>query len=254
MDVTANNIANVNTVGYKSERRRFASMLSPDRPRRLRPAGRRPRRHQPDPGRPRRGAAGHPEPAHAGLAADDRPVERPRRSRATATSSSRQTTPAGGAPTDTEFTRAGNFTVDVNGDLVTPGRRVRARLEHGRGRTAPDLQRRPRRDQHPGRRAVGRRSAPTASSPTTNAAGQQIAGQIAIAKFPNPGGLTRLSDNLLRRLAELGHVRPDQPEQRRNPDRGHRELGRPRHERPRRESSRARSRCRTSTSRRSSPR
>ena len=28
MDVTANNIANVNTVGYKSERASFASMLS----------------------------------------------------------------------------------------------------------------------------------------------------------------------------------------------------------------------------------
>jgi flagellar hook protein FlgE len=30
----------------------------------------------------------------------------------------------------------------------------------------------------------------------TNAGGQQIAGQIAVAKFPNPGGLQRLSDNL----------------------------------------------------------
>ena len=30
----------------------------------------------------------------------------------------------------------------------------------------------------------------------TNAAGQQTAGQLAVAKFPNPGGLQRLSDNL----------------------------------------------------------
>ena len=78
MDVTANNIANVNTVGYKSERASFASMLSQN----VRGAS------APQAGglggiNPTQvglgvGAAGHPEPAHAGLAADDGPVERPR--------------------------------------------------------------------------------------------------------------------------------------------------------------------------------
>ena len=43
---------------------------------------------------------------------------------------------------------------------------------------------------------------------------QQIAGQIALAKFPNPAGLSRVWRTTSRRLAELRHLRPDRPDRR----------------------------------------
>ena len=252
MDVTANNIANVNTVGYKSERASFASMLSQT----VRGAS------GPQAGglggiNPTQvglgvGAAGHPEPAHAGLAADDGPVERPgdpgrrllRR-----------------LPDEAGRRRADRHRVHARRQLHGrrerrprhPGRRVRARLEHGRGRTAPDVQRRPRCDQHPGRRAVGRdrrrrrrhlhqRGGPADRRPDRD------------RQVPEPGRPDAPLGQPVRRLAELGRVRSDQL----------RTTAQPRPRAPRAgaapartaaaESSRARSRCRTSTSRRSSPR
>ncbi len=50
MDVIGNNIANVNTVGYKSGRVNFQDILSQTVPRRDRPQ-RRSRQHQPGPDR-----------------------------------------------------------------------------------------------------------------------------------------------------------------------------------------------------------
>ena len=252
MDVTANNIANVNTVGYKSERASFASMLSQT----VRGAS-----------GPQAGGLGGINPTQVGLGVALQGIQ------SLLTQGSLQTTgqwndlaiqgdgyfvvsqtkPAGGAPTDTEFTRAGNFTVDVNGDLVTQG----------------------------GEYVLGSSMAAAGPPPTFNADLGAInipvdAQSVAIGadgvvtydqrgrpadrrpdrdrQVPEPGRPDAPLGQPVRRLAELGRVRSDQPEQRRNPDRGHRELGRPRRERPRRESSRARSRCRTSTSRRSSPR
>ena len=196
MDVTANNIANVNTVGYKTERASFASMLSQNVRGASAPQAGGARRPQPDPGRPRRRAAGRAEPAHAGLAADDRSVERPgdpgRRLL------HRVADPPDRRCPDRHRVHACRqlHASTSNGDLVTAGRPVRARLEPRLGRPAADLQRRPRPDQHPGRRTSRSRSARTASSPTRTPPGQQTAGQLAVAKFPNPGGLQRLSDNL----------------------------------------------------------
>ena len=120
MDVTANNIANVNTVGYKTERASFASMLSQN----VRGAS-----------APQTGGLGGLNPTQVGLGVALQGVQ------SLLTQGSLQTTgqwndlaiqgdgyfvvshtrPTGGAPTDTGFTRAGNFTVDVNGDLVTQG-------------------------------------------------------------------------------------------------------------------------------------
>ena len=79
------------------------------------------------------------------------------------------------------------------------------------------------------------------------AGAQQIAGRLALAKFPNPAGLTRLGDNLWTVVAELRRLRPDERQQHRGSDRGRRTVGLPGHQRPRHRSSPARSRCRTST-------
>ena len=56
LDVTANNIANVNTVGYKSQRVAFESMMSQTMRGASAPHAGHHRRLRPDPGRPRRDA------------------------------------------------------------------------------------------------------------------------------------------------------------------------------------------------------
>ena len=68
----------------------------------------------------------------------------------------------------------------------------------------------------------------------TNAAGQQIAGQIAIAKFPNPGGLTRLSDNLYGVSPNSGVFDPTNQNNGATPTAGTASWGGPGAERPRR--------------------
>ena len=164
MDVTANNIANVNTVGYKSERASFASMLSQT----VRGAS-----------GPQASGLGGINPTQVGLGVALQGIQ------SLLTQGSLQTTgqwndlaiqgdgyfvvsqtkPAGGAPTDTEFTRAGNFTVDVNGDLVTQGGEYV--LGSSMAAAGP-----PRRSTPTSVRSTSRstrsrsRSAPTASSPT----------------------------------------------------------------------------------------
>ena len=117
LDVTANDIANVNTVGYKAERTSFKDALSPAPARRER-------------ARPRRSAARTRAQVGLGvqlngidnlMAVGRHPVDRATRStarsRATASSGSRTIRPAFG---NILYTRAGNFTRDANGDLVTP--------------------------------------------------------------------------------------------------------------------------------------
>ena len=61
LDVTGNNIANANTIGFKASTTVFQDTLSQMLHRRRR-RQRRPRRHQPDPGRPRRPARRHHAP------------------------------------------------------------------------------------------------------------------------------------------------------------------------------------------------
>jgi flagellar hook protein FlgE len=194
MDVTANNIANVNTVGYKSERASFASMLSQT----VRGAS-----------GPQAGGLGGINPTQVGLGVALQGIQ------SLLTQGSLQTTgqwndlaiqgdgyfvvsqtkPAGGAPTDTEFTRAGNFTVDVNGDLVTQGGEYVLGSSMAAAGPPPTFN-----------ADLGAINIPVSAQSVaigadgvvsyTTAAGQQVAGQIAIAKFPNPSGLSRLSDNL----------------------------------------------------------
>jgi flagellar hook protein FlgE len=195
MDVTANNIANVNTVAYKSERATFASMLSQT----VRGAS-----------SPQAGGLGGTNPTQVGLGVALQGIQ------SLLTQGSLQTTgqwndlaiqgdgyfvvsgqkPTGGAPTDTEFTRAGNFTTDVNGDLVTQDGHYVLGSSLASAGPPPTFN-----------ADLGAINIPvTAQSVAigndgvvsyTDATGaQQIAGQVQVAKFTNPGGLTHLSNNL----------------------------------------------------------
>ena len=77
MDVVGNNIANVNTVGYKSSSVVFEDTLSQMMRAAAAPNGRRRRRRQPRPGRPRRPARRHQHELRPGLGAEHRPRHRP---------------------------------------------------------------------------------------------------------------------------------------------------------------------------------
>ena len=75
LDVTGNNIANVNTVGFKSSQATFEDTLSQVMRNGSAPTGRR-RRHQPRAGRPRRQGRRHHDQLRAGHPADHRPGHR----------------------------------------------------------------------------------------------------------------------------------------------------------------------------------
>ncbi len=72
LDVTGNNIANANTVGYKASTTVFSDTLSQMLTGRRR-RQHRPRWHQPDPGRPRCPGRRHQHQLQPGLDPDHRP-------------------------------------------------------------------------------------------------------------------------------------------------------------------------------------
>ena len=125
LDVTANDIANVNTIGYKGSRTTFTDQLA-----QLQSAATAPgagvRRPQPGPDRPRRAvrldrqpdgrrrAAGHEQRARPGRAG--RGLVPHQDATARPTRDDRSTADAG--PADA-YTRAGNFTRNADGFLVT---------------------------------------------------------------------------------------------------------------------------------------
>ena len=76
MDVVGNNIANVNTIGYKSSSAMFEDTLSQMLQGASAPTATA-RRHQPGPGRPRRPARRHHHQLHPGCGRDHRPLDRP---------------------------------------------------------------------------------------------------------------------------------------------------------------------------------
>ena len=115
LDVTANNIANVNTVGYKAQRVDLRVDDGPDPARRRGALAARHRRHGPTQVGLGMAAQLHRARADAGLAADDRPVVGHRRSHGEGYFIVAQAVTTGRRPAaapDIEFTRAGNFTVD----------------------------------------------------------------------------------------------------------------------------------------------
>jgi flagellar hook protein FlgE len=194
MDVTANNIANVNTIGYKSERATFSAMLSQT----VRGAS-----------APTAGGAGGVNPTQVGLGVALGGIQD------IETQGSLQTTgqwsdmavqgdgffvisdarPTA-TPTAALFTRAGNFSVDVNGDLVTQTG------QYVMGNTLASAGPPPTFNDDLGAinipvTAQGVSIGSDGTVTYTDASGaQQISGRVAVAKFPNPAGLTRMGDNL----------------------------------------------------------
>ncbi len=194
MDVVANNIANVNTIGYKAERTTFAAMLSQN----VRGAS-----------APTAGGAGGVNPLQIGLGVGVSGVQTmltQGSGQATGqwsdlrldgdgyfmVASARPTT----TPTDVAFTRAGNFTLDQNGDLVTAsGQYVLGNpATPGSPPTYDDANLGPINIPNDAQGvSVGNDGV---VSYVDSAGAQQVAGRVAVAKFPNPGGLARIGDNL----------------------------------------------------------
>ena len=216
LDTTANNIANVNTVGYKAQRVSFETMMSQT----LRGAG-----------APRPGALGGTNPTEVGLGMNLGAIQ------SLMTSGSAQTTGSwtdcridgdgyfivaqnGGdsqavPPTDPAgllFTRAGNFQVDRAGGLVTTGGQhvlglrlvgTPDPLNPGQTIYAPD----------PGAKLESIAIPATASSVTIGGDGTIAATidgvqtplyRLQLAKFSNPAGLSRVGGNLLAESANSG--------------------------------------------------
>ena len=184
LDVTANDIANVNTVGYKATRTTFKDSLSQT-------AARRRRR--------RRRRQGGPNPAQVGLGVRlgvDRHHDG--RRRAADDRQRRSTSPIQGEGwfrvgqahrrpavpgRSFEYTRAGNFSRNDQGYLVTAGRLLRRRPHASAGGGADTLH------QHPGDRHQRGDRARTARSPTcrrpAGGARATARGYISLAKFAN---------------------------------------------------------------------
>jgi flagellar hook protein FlgE len=205
LDVTANNISNVNTVGYKSQRASFESMMSQT----LRGAG-----------EPTAGGVGGTNPTQVGLGMTLGGVS------SVLTQGSTQTTgqwsdvaisgdgyfivadsadAAAGTVANIAYTRAGNFTTDRDGNLLTTGgKRVLGRLYDDAGTTLGT---------NLGSIAVpsNAQAVSVASDGTitavVNGTPKKIA-QLQLAKFPNPGGLERVGGNLLQETQNSGRLDP----------------------------------------------
>ena len=250
MDVTANNIANVNTVGYKAQRTAFAAMLTqtlrgasaPTAP----ASAARTRRRSVS-----ASASRHPERAHAGLAADHGRMERHG-------DPGRRLLHRHAQPADRDARRR-----DVHARRQLHGRHqrrhrhalgpVRHGLDAGLRRPAADVQRRPRRDQHPGH-GPGRLDRRGRHGQLRRRLGRAAdRGPRRDRQVPEPGRPDAARRQPVRDVAEQRHVRPDELQQLRL-----RRRASPRGARRARTAaarcSRARSRCRTSTWPRSSPR
>jgi flagellar hook protein FlgE len=212
LDVTANNLANVNTVGYKSQRVNFETMMAQTLSGASAPVA---------------DGVGGAGPTQVGLGMTLNSIG------SIMTQGSSQTTgqwsdlmiqgdgyftvahdvstsgtpPTGALPAtpDISFTRAGNFTLDANGWLVTQhGEYVLAQAPDPAtpGAFLPGL--------------VGIQIPTGAKSVSIDQngvisydnGGRQIAGQIQLAKFPNPAGLSRTSGNLLKDTPNSGIFDP----------------------------------------------
>jgi flagellar hook protein FlgE len=218
LDTTANNIANVNTVGFKSQRVAFEDMMSQT----LRGAS--------APG----GSTGGSGPTQVGLGMQLGGIS------SILTQGSSQTTgqwsdvsiagdghfivasvtDVGGVltPSDFAFTRAGNFTLDKDGYLVMPG----GKYVTGQAATfappaattyATELStiKIPADAQSV---SIGRDGTVTFVAGSDDAGGAYLKGaavplsRIACAKFPNPNGLDRVGGNMMRQTPNSGTFNP----------------------------------------------
>ena len=204
LDVTANNIANVNTVGYKAQRVNFEAMMSQT----LRGAS-----------SPVTDGVGGSGPTQVGLGMQLGGIG------SLLTQGSMQstgqwsdiavsgegyfmvgdnldpttgqiisTTPPAAGDTNLMFTRAGNFTTDRDGNLVTQDGHYVLGLKMDNTATPPVLG-----------TALGKIQIPTDAQSVgvdkngnvtvVQGSGPVIIGQIQLAKFPNDAGLQRMSGN-----------------------------------------------------------
>ena len=197
MDVTANDIANANTIGYKSARATFKDSLA--QMQRGAAAPRRPGRRQRRAGRPRRAARLDRQPDGRRRAAEHRrhvrrggPGRRVVRRRA---GSNSQATISGASA---QFTRAGNFTTNANGDLITQeGSYVVGRTAAAAGGADPllNVPTAPRRS----------RSARTARSPTSTRRRRSARSRATSARdVRQPRGPRAQLGQPVDRVAELG--------------------------------------------------
>jgi flagellar hook protein FlgE len=228
MDVTANNIANVNTVGYKDQRASFAAMLSQTVMGASAPTAR---------------GAGGVNPTQVGLGVTLQGVS------SVLTQGSSQTTgqwndmlvsgdgyfvvspkSATTALTATDgclFTRAGNFNLDVNGDLVTTSGQYVMGSSVASAGPPPTFNSDLKNINIPTTaKAVSVGGDGVVTYVDANGA-QQIAGQLAVAKFPNPAGLARQGDNLYSVSPNSGSFDPTQPNNGATPTAGQANWGSP---------------------------
>jgi flagellar hook protein FlgE len=206
LDVTANDIANVNTIGYKASRTTFTDQLA---------------QLQSAPTAPGQSGGGR-NPGQVGLGVQfgsidnlmssgalqatsnvlDLAVQGDGWFRVTGTVPADADTTTGAPDTADAYTRAGNFTRNADGFLVTSSG------EYLLGKDAPD-----------GGASVYLKVPNGASNMTIGADGQvtyvpedggarETAGWLTLAKFPNEGGLERASTNLWRVSAASGPETP----------------------------------------------
>ena len=184
LDVVANNIANVNTIGFKSERVTFKDTLSQMVSGASAPAG---------------GGPGGTNALQVGLGVQVGSIDNQMGAGATQSTGGAldlaiqgdgffRVATTTGAAANVNYTRAGNFSTDANGDLVTdegyyvldntvvatPNNKINIPTDAKSVSIAPDG---------------------TVSYVDGATGATTVAGQISLAKFPNPAGLERVSGN-----------------------------------------------------------
>lgn len=195
LDVTANDIANVNTVGYKSARATFADALA-----------------QTQRGAAAPGATGGSNPAQVGLGAKLSSIDNLMSGGVMQSTGNTfdvaiqgdgffrvglSTAPA--APTEFFYTRAGNFSANEEGRLVTSeGYYVVGKDQPGGAGTDTLLQ------VPVGASGVAIGQDGSVSYVPAGGGARQIAGYISLAKFPNEAGLERSSGTRWSQSANSG--------------------------------------------------
>ena len=209
LDVTANDIANVNTIGYKSARTTFKDSLT-QMQRGASGAG---------------GGTGGANAAQIGLGTQLGSIDNLMTSGAlqstgnpldvaiqgpgffrVATSTATPPTPTALSATDagTEYTRAGNFTTNSDGYLVTQDGYYVQGLTAASG-TSPTLLQIPADSTNVAIAQDG------AVSYVDNAGARQTAGYLSLATFANASGLERSGSNRWLRTANSGNAQLDTP-------------------------------------------
>ena len=195
LDVVANNIANVNTIGFKSSRVTFADTLSQTVSGASAPAG---------------GGPGGTNAAQIGLGVKVESIDSEMGPGATQSTGGAldlaiqgdgffMVASTTGANAAVNYTRAGDFTTDANGDLVTTeGDYVlddTVAASPNNNITIPTTAKSV---------SIGQDGTVSYVDGTTGAT--TVAGHISLAKFPNPAGLQRVGGNLYQASVNSGTV------------------------------------------------